>query len=86
MDKSFSPAVLALGLIIFVMYGFVCRVVAREWMKGMPLRRVFGVCWAVGVVVFGTYMQLTVPEDAWTGAAFFVAPLAALMALAAAGK
>jgi len=77
-----------LGMIMFVMYLVVCRVVVRETLKGVASYKVFGVCWAIGVVVFGAFMQLAGgdPWAPWILAALFMAPLAALMAMALSGR
>lgn len=69
-----------------MMYGFVCRVISREIMKNFRTAKVYGVCWAIGVLVFGAFMQFTSPDDPWVNAAIFVAPLAAALGLAAANR
>ena len=84
-EKSFPPFVIALVLIVLIMYGFVCRVVAREIMKTAPMRNVFFVCWAIGIVVFGITAHLTTPEDPWAGGVI-VGALAAALSLALAGR
>lgn len=84
-EKTFPPFVVALVIIVFLMYGFVCRVVAREIMRTAPMKNVFLVCWGIGVVVFGTTAHLTTPEDPWAGGAI-VGALAAALALAVAGR
>lgn len=73
---------LSVGILIFVMYFIVCRVIAREFMPAARTGRIFAVFWAVGIVVFGTFMQLTAPDNPWIAAAIYVAPLTAVLALA----
>jgi uncharacterized membrane protein YoaK (UPF0700 family) len=84
--ESIDGVIFALGLILFVMYCFVCRVIAREIMRDVRTLKVYAVCWAVGVLVFGTFMQLTAPDNPWIAASIFVAPFAAMLGLALANR
>jgi hypothetical protein len=73
---------LSVGILIFVMYFIVCRVIARELMPTARTGKIFAVYWVVGVITFGTFMQLTAPDNPWVAAAIYVAPFAAVLALA----
>lgn len=82
-SHSNNHALIWLGLMLMIMQAFVCRVVWKEWMKNASFKSVFAVCWAIGVLIFGTFMHLTTnPLDAWLTSAFLASPISTVMALA----
>lgn len=77
-----SRATLSIGAIMICSYFFICRVVAREIMPKASAGELLVAFWVLATVVLGTFMQLTVQGEPWLAAAIFVAPEAAILALA----
>jgi hypothetical protein len=69
------------GLVLLILYLACCRVLRHELLpRILRLLYEFLIYWFVGFVTFGLFMHFT-SSDPWTGAAFFVSPLSALMAM-----
>lgn len=65
-------------LVVIAMYILSCRVIRKELMEKARVWNVFLVFWAVGILVFGLFMQLIAPDNPITVAIFATLPLAAL--------